>query len=119
MFGTVAYLAPEIILTGTCDARTDVYAVGDAVDLAALALQQGAGQQGVDRIVLGQQHADAMGHRAGDAVVMGRLGGGRRFGFAGLQHLDHQRGGAQRLDQIAREASGLQAVDAEIGRAHV
>lgn len=28
VFGTVAYLAPEIILTGTCDARTDVYAVG-------------------------------------------------------------------------------------------
>lgn len=28
IFGTVAYLAPEIILTGTCDARTDVYAVG-------------------------------------------------------------------------------------------
>ena len=28
VLGTVAYLAPEVITSGTCDARTDVYAVG-------------------------------------------------------------------------------------------
>ncbi len=28
ILGTVAYLAPEVITTGGCDARTDVYAVG-------------------------------------------------------------------------------------------
>ncbi|MBN0039575.1 Stk1 family PASTA domain-containing Ser/Thr kinase [Cellulosimicrobium cellulans] len=28
ILGTVAYLSPELIATGTCDARTDVYAVG-------------------------------------------------------------------------------------------
>lgn len=28
ILGTVAYLAPEVIATGRCDARTDVYAVG-------------------------------------------------------------------------------------------
>jgi len=28
ILGTVAYLAPEVISTGRCDARTDVYAVG-------------------------------------------------------------------------------------------
>ncbi|ACZ31016.1 serine/threonine protein kinase with PASTA sensor(s) [Xylanimonas cellulosilytica DSM 15894] len=28
ILGTVAYLAPEVIATGACDARTDVYAVG-------------------------------------------------------------------------------------------
>jgi len=28
VLGTVAYLAPEVITTGGCDARTDVYAVG-------------------------------------------------------------------------------------------
>lgn len=28
ILGTVAYLAPELILTGECDARTDVYSVG-------------------------------------------------------------------------------------------
>ncbi len=28
ILGTVAYLAPEVIATGSCDARTDVYAVG-------------------------------------------------------------------------------------------
>lgn len=28
ILGTIAYLAPEVIATGACDARTDVYAVG-------------------------------------------------------------------------------------------
>ena len=28
MLGTVAYMAPEIATTGTCDARSDIYAVG-------------------------------------------------------------------------------------------
>ncbi|MCL1899833.1 MAG: Stk1 family PASTA domain-containing Ser/Thr kinase, partial [Promicromonosporaceae bacterium] len=28
ILGTVAYLAPEVIATGSCDARTDVYAIG-------------------------------------------------------------------------------------------
>jgi len=28
ILGTVAYLAPEVIATGACDARTDIYAVG-------------------------------------------------------------------------------------------
>jgi hypothetical protein len=43
---------------------------------------------------------------------MGGLVGRGGFRGPGLQHLGDQRGGAQRLDQVAREAGGLQAIDA-------
>ncbi len=83
--------------------------------MAALAPQHGAGQHGVDRVVLGQQHADARRprppRRARRRATRGWPGAPRRRrGPARRQHARHQRGAAQRLDQPAGVARLEEAV---------
>ncbi len=88
-------------------AASGLAAAGDAVDLAALALQQGAGQQGVDGVVLGQQHIGRRAPRPGRCGRPRRRGAawpsGRRW--AASDALATRRRGAG-LDQIAGEAGG-------------
>src|SRR3989344_7469164 len=115
--GTVHARHPHVhedqVIAGARQGGDGLMARGGGLDGAAFAPQQGAGQKGADRIVLGQQHADA-GEPGGDhAVVFGGGDGGRGGGVRthGGQNPFGQGGPAQGLDQIAVEAGGPIAGD--------